>query len=731
MNCINKYLLSTFFLILITESLFSQTKDIDSLKRELTRHTSKDTTRVNILNSLAYSYNGNDNDKAEEKAQEANKLAKKLKYKSGEARSYFVYSHIHISKSENDDAKEDGLKSLALYQKINDYNEIIYVYSVLGKISLRKHDSDKALEYYEKGLSISKKHTNLPAQAEILKGIGNVSYMLGEFEDALRFYKKSASISDKLGDKKESVSAMNNIAVIYLLQGKTLEALDYLNQCLIIHKESNNKDGIATVSLNIGGVYWEREQPEKAIFYLKESLRISKELNDKRTIAKCLGSIGAAKSDLKEYSEALKYLTEALVINEEINDKNGIISNNNHIGGLYIKTNEPKLALEHFEICLTLSSSVDNKANICYSHANIAEAYLFLKNYPKAIYHGLEGKRLADELGFLMQQKGVTNTLSKAYEAMGDFKKSLSYLQLHKTYNDSLFNKKNIEKITQLEYEYKYKSELDSASHRELKLSQEVKTTNNHLEVSQRKLLLGVIVFLLIASVLGAIIFLLKFRNVKSKNQNIVIEQKLLRSQMTPHFIFNSLSVLQGMILNKEDKKAVSYLSKFSKLLRIILENSRDKTVSLNQELIAVENYLALHNIEENQAYIYTLTVDESVDTSVLKIPPMLIQPFIENSIEHAFGTEKENRKIDVSLMFSHQKLICTISDNGIGIDAQVSSLNSSKKSLATTITSERLKILSKDFKVDGSVTIEDRNKNNKQGTIVTLVIPYKLDKPQ
>ncbi len=107
----------------------------------------------------------------------------------------------------------------------------------------------------------------------------------------------------------------------------------------------------------------------------------------------------------------------------------------------------------------------------------------------------------------------------------------------------------------------------------------------------------------------------------------------------------------------------------------------------------------------------------------------MLIQPFIENAVEHAFKNIKENRKIDVHLSYLNKELICTITDNGIGINAQNGNNSKDKKSLATTITSERLKNLSKDFKAKGTITIEDRQKYNEQGTIVTLVIPYKMEK--
>jgi LytS/YehU family sensor histidine kinase len=193
---------------------------------------------------------------------------------------------------------------------------------------------------------------------------------------------------------------------------------------------------------------------------------------------------------------------------------------------------------------------------------------------------------------------------------------------------------------------------------------------------------------------------------------------------MTPHFIFNSLSVLQGMILNKEESKSMSYLSKFSKLLRITLENSRDKTVLLSQELEAVENYLSLQNIE-NEKINFKLSVDDQIKTNELKVPPMLIQPFVENSIEHAFKNQKENCSIEIKLTLVDSKLICEILDNGIGIDSSERNQNKNKKSLATKITSERLQYLSKDFNMEGSITIEDRSKFKEQGTKVTIQIPF------
>ena len=228
---------------------------------------------------------------------------------------------------------------------------------------------------------------------------------------------------------------------------------------------------------------------------------------------------------------------------------------------------------------------------------------------------------------------------------------------------------------------------------------------------------------------MGAIIFNQKISNIRANNQNIVTEQKLLRSQMTPHFIFNSLSVLQGMILNKEEKNSISYLSEFSKLLRTILENSRHKLVPLSKELQTVDSYIKLQNLTLEHPYNYNLELDPSIDIASLNVPPMLIQPFIENIIEHAFTDLSQTKEINLSLQVKQNQLECLISDNGIGINTETKKNNKNKDSLATAITTDRLKMLSKDFKSKGSIKVENRLQYGEKGTLVTLSIPFQKDK--
>lgn len=727
MKKINSNFVSFIFFLCFSSTVWSQIQLIDSLNIVLQNHKINDTTKVNLLNELSYGYSKFDIDKSDEKAQEAYELAKQLNYKKGEAKSFLRFSFNQIKKAELDEAEISALKALKLSEEINNQDYINSSYVSLAQVAYYNNDLDKATGYYEKVLNNSIKNGDLLSQADMLNNLGISSYRNGDFDEALTLFKKAYKIREQLGQEKLSLGTLNNIAVISLNQGRYTEALEYFNKCLSIHRDDYNKGGIAQSCYNMSAVYYELKRYDKTLSYLNESLSLYKELKNKRQIASCLINIGAVYADLKEFPKALDYMTESLSISNEINDKAELSAGHFQLGDLRLLMEQPKMAMVNYKTSLELSIAIDSKIQLCHAHIGLARSYVLLKNYSKALYHALEGEKIAKDLELLAQQKLAFGTLATIYSNTGNYKKAFESHQEFKTINDSLFNKENIEKITQLEYEYKYRQQIDSLNINELKLSKTIKATSQDLEKSRRNYLWSIIGVLLISILLGAIIFYQKLKNEKSKTQNAIMEQKLLRSQMTPHFIFNSLSVLQGMILNKEEKKSIHYLSKFSKLLRITLENSRDKTVLLSQELTAVQDYLTLQNLE-NEAYKCTVLVEDSIDVSSIEIPPMLIQPFVENAIEHAFVNQTEDRKIDIRLMYVDKKLICTIEDNGIGINFKIKNNKKDKISLATTITSERLKDLSKDFKMEGSVTIEDREQYNEKGTRVTMVIPHKIN---
>ena len=516
------------------------------------------------------------------------------------------------------------------------------------------------------------------------------------------------------------------LGFLYNTQGNYPLAIDYYNEALDYRKKTKDTLGIIIGLNNLGNTYISINKNYKALEYLKQSLKLSLLVGNKAHVAIANGNIGDIYLQQKNFKNALKHFETSLKISTEINQQQQSSLSLNSIGQVNLYLNRPLIARENYIKAININKKIDYKRGLSLNFIGIAETYIYRKQYEEAIFNIEKAKSIADELKLIEIEKKASELLCTINEANGNYKKALENHKLYKTLNDSLFNKENIEKITQLEYEYKYKKALDSASIRELKLNKTVKAVNQDLEKSQRNLLLGIIAFLGMVLILGGIIFSLKLKHAQTKTQNIMVEQKLLRSQMTPHFIFNSLSVLQGIILNKEDKKSVSYLSKFSKLLRTILENSRYKTVPLSDELSAIDSYMTLQNLDVDPPFEYNLTIAQGIDKAAIEIPPMLIQPFIENAIEHAFPNKKEDKKISVQLAFKDDELVCTIQDNGIGIDFNKQKSQKNKNSLATTITSERLEMLAKEFKTEGSLSVNNKKEFGKQGTLVTLVIPHK-----
>lgn len=712
-------------LLLLSQAVLSQTAKIDSLKIELEHHQQKDSVRVQILNQLAFYHYRNDPPKSLEYSDQAATLANDIKYVNGIAHNFYVKGIIYLEQANFEIAIENLEKAVQIYTSIDDLEGLAKCNNAFGVLYYYKGDNKNALKYYQESLRIKEKLGEINNDG-LLYNIGNIYSDTGEYKKALVNFEKALKINEDTDDSKGILNCLNSIGNVYYMQGNYPLALKYHNESLKVAKSANDSIGIFQSFINTGNLYRMQNLNDKALNYYNKALAIESAHYNTRNITALKNNIAGIYYDDEDYVTAIAYFNESITLSREIEDNLNLATGLNGLGFIYLEMQEYLKAIDYFKEAQTLTLKNNQPFDLSDSYHGLADTYYSMKNYNLALLNAKKLAQLSDEYGLLRHKKNAYGLLSKIYKTTGNYKNALESHELYKELNDSIFSEENIEKITQLEYEYKYRQQLDSLSINELRLTKTIKTTSQDLEKSQRNYLWAIIGVLLLSILLGAIMFYQKLKNAKSKTQNALMEQKLLRSQMTPHFIFNSLSVLQGMILNKEEKKSVNYLSKFSKLLRITLENSRDKTVSLSQELKAVQEYLTLQNLE-NDAYKCTILVEDSIDIPTFEIPPMLIQPFVENAIEHAFEDQKEDRKIDIRLMYFDKNLTCTIADNGVGINFKTENTNNNKNSLATTITSERLRVLSKDFNMKGSVTIEDRKKFNEQGTLVTLVIPHKI----
>jgi len=221
-------------------------------------------------------------------------------------------------------------------------------------------------------------------------------------------------------------------------------------------------------------------------------------------------------------------------------------------------------------------------------------------------------------------------------------------------------------------------------------------------------------------------------RDHEIKQKTAELEMQTLRAQMNPHFIFNSLNSINLFILENNKLQASEYLSKFSRLVRLILNNSSEAFIPLKQELEALQLYLELESLRFEQRFNYIITVDNNIDTSELKVPPLIIQPYAENAIWHGLMPKKEAGTLEISLCQQEEVLLCKIRDDGIGrkkAEENKSKSSSGNKSMGMRVTADRIAILQNQDQGNSYITINDLvlPDGSPGGTEVLLKIPVRL----
>ncbi len=206
------------------------------------------------------------------------------------------------------------------------------------------------------------------------------------------------------------------------------------------------------------------------------------------------------------------------------------------------------------------------------------------------------------------------------------------------------------------------------------------------------------------------------------------MKMTVLQTQMDPHFLYNSLNSINNFVLQYDKEKASDYITKFSRLIREILKNSTSLTVPLNDDLEVLGLYIKLEQMRMSGGFDYVLTIDENINLREIQVPPLFMQPFIENAIWHGFANRKEYKVISLSIYNQEDSILCEIIDNGVGIkesEAKTVKLKSTRKPFGLKASEDRIKLLHENKNV--YVIIEDITDENNTGTKVTIKFPKKI----
>lgn len=595
-----------------------------------------------------------------------------------------------------------------------------------SSVYLRNTSFEHSIEICQQSINLAEEtdNPNLLSKAYKTQGI-NYFYTV-TYDSAYIYYEKAIPQFEALNSKIDVGKVLGNIGLLYYKQGKYDIALEYYLRNLKIFKEIDNSKGLVNVYINLGNLYCLQEDLKTAEYYYQLVLNSAKKAGIQKSIADAYCNLGALAEKNKNYTKSLDLYSKSLKINSEI----GSISFDSkvlfNIGYLYHAQGQLDSAISYVERAEQIRIQLSDKEGLVSVKLELARIALSGENLIIAEKYLKEADEIAIANDMLTWRSDILDSKAELYKLSKDYKKAFINQTKMIEINDSLNTEKVAMRFEELAAAYEAEKR-----EQELELLQQESQIQN-LELDKKNAWL---ITLMIAMILGvvAIVVSMRINRLRADHKIMDLRQKVLLTQMNPHFLFNSLTAIQSFILDEKNDEANNYLSRLASLVRGILENSREEFVSLRTELQTLEDYIGLQKLRFENDIHYTFDVDENIDQDQILVPPMLAQPFVENALIHGMLRNNPDAEIRVKISLSDNNEILRfeIKDNGIGIDhAKKLKENENHKSIATSIAIDRVKIYN--FKSSKKMNFEIIDLSNKDaklsGTQVTYTIPISIN---
>ncbi|AVI50261.1 sensor histidine kinase [Pukyongia salina] len=556
------------------------------------------------------------------------------------------------SRNETENTFNKLIDSARFYLKKDAKKSIEYVtrslQSVQAKATSRRHNSiafetlgDINLFWNQPDLAVDNYKSSIASQSRT-----DVRIKLGRAFIANNNYQESISLFEKL--LKEKLSNYQEVEV-YEGLGDTYRAINDQKKSVLNYQQALNIAGkhsitpkITDLNSKIGEAYAKSGAPKEAEQYFDNSLNLAKQENKKRAVV--------------EKNKVADFYNQNRDFDKEIQLRSGLLE---ELKGL----DEESLEDDEAE---AISPQRQNY--------KIANAYVAQDKYEDAIPFLKKSIEEADKKEDLLVQKDATRKLSEVYKGIGDFGKAAENYEKYVEVVDELYVKKEQElsqaarfsreialkqnRITSLENE----RVLNESRYKLAFENQELIQKNNRIQ----KWIIGSLILIAVLLLLTAYY---QYKNVRQqKYANNLLALKSLRTQMNPHFIFNALNSVNSFIASNDERTANKYLSDFSQLMRSVLENSEEDFIPLANEIELLKMYTKLEHFRFKDKFEYQFTVDEKINMNEFVIPPMLLQPYVENAVWHGLRYKEEKGKLDIKFeSVSEDTVRIIIEDNGIG----------------------------------------------------------------
>jgi len=434
---------------------------------------------------------------------------------------------------------------------------------------------------------------------------------------------------------------------------KDIEAIGSLTKALTLFEKENNQLFVAKTNMLLSDSNAFLSKNDEARAQINVALEIFRELKDKKGEAKAFNSLAHIDFQNGKFDESIQFVKQAAIIQEQLKDTATLSASYNNIGYILEQTKDFESAKNYYKKAIQLNEEI-NRLNTSPLR-NLGYVHLLENDFGKCKSLYLEALVIEEQAGVLPIQKEIYDVLLELSIKEKSFENSSLYIAKRDSLNELITELENEEKIKLIENQYNLIA-------KETELKQEKK--NN----TKNKIIFGILIGLL--SFFG--LFLIqRNRNTKLRldKEKLLLEQKMLQTQMNPHFIFNALTAIQKTIFDNNPLISSTYLHRFAKLIRQNFEFTSKKEISLEEDLDALKNYIETQQLRFDHKFGYKINIGEGVDTSLLKISPMLLQPFVENAIEHGLKSVKNKGELQINISKEGELYHIEISDNGKGYD--------------------------------------------------------------
>ena len=568
---------------------------------------------------------------------------------------------------------------------------------------------------------------------------GSQRYRESNYKAYILLRNAMAQIAFQFNDEKTYISSLNKIAIANYRIGDQFESFEMNLKALALARSYNDSILIRNVLHRQAWIYWKLFRYDEAITSIKEYIDISLKINHRPTssLNRYYNALASFYHSKGEHERARFLGDSAIYYAEEMNEPRGIGLGLSNKVMYYPEGSAEDIGerLEDIEKALKINHEMKDKEQLGSNYG--VKAILHKNNfeYKKAIESFETSLTYATAIGDLPRVYIAYDGLAAVYDSLKDYSKAYRYEKLHHELYKEIYGVSNINQIFDLE-----KENADNIAKQQIN-QLEVERNQSEVALQKQKFNFLLLALGLMTLLFGAIFYNYRQRQKQELNELLLaqkateqirsLERTALRSQMNPHFIFNSLNSIKSYIATNEPRIATRFLNKFAQLMRIILSNSQEQEVLLSQEIKALDLYIELEQFRLKNGFSYSINVDSDIDLDSYLIPPLIIQPYVENAIWHGLVNIQENRKLEIDVSIKNDLMQIVISDNGIG-RAAAEVLNKDKpaqyKSYGMKITKDRLKLNDDSFNEENNIKILDKidANGNPCGTAVKIYIPLK-----